>query len=217
MKLAITLTTLALTVATSLYSGKNQGWQILFDGRSLDGWESNEETANVFSITANGALMVEGGRAHLFWLGLDQTPATFTNFELRAEVKTTQNSNSGIFFHTRFQEKGWPQYGLEAQVNSSHKDARKTGSIYALKDVLDVPPHPDDTWFEYTIRVEGKSVSICIDGTEVNSYTEPENFIPLENRPTTRLDSGTFALQAHDPKSLIYYRNIRVKPLPLTE
>ena len=167
----------------------------------------------MFTIAADGALQVRGGRAHLFWIGLDDIPAEFTDFELRAQVKTTRGSNSGIFFHTRFQERGWPVVGLEAQVNTSHKDARKTGSIYAIQDVRGEAPSADGAWFDYWIRVEGQKVIVAVDGVVVNEYTEPEDFKPPAGKPHIRLGRGTFAIQGHDPKSMVFFKDIRVREL----
>jgi len=188
-------------------------WHQLFDGSSLDGWSSNGETADVFTINENGELAVEGGRAHLFWQGNQEVGVDLINFELKAEVLTTAGANSGIFFHTKFQERGWPEVGLEAQVNSSHKDARKTGSVYGLQDVLNDAPSKDEQWFDYTIRVVGKQVTISVDDVVVNQYVEPEVPILKENRPHIRLGKGTLAIQGHDPESKTYYKNIRLRIL----
>jgi hypothetical protein len=186
-------------------------WQALFDGGSLEGWRSNEETPGVFSVTPDGSLKVSGGRAHLFWMGNDVVPAELRNFELRMKVKTTEGANSGIFFHTRFQESGWPEYGLEAQINSTHKDRRKTGSVYALQDILDDAPSTDGRWFDYSIRVEGRKVTLCVDGKVVNAYTEAVPPVTPKNRPHVHLDKGTFAIQGHDPKSTIFIKDIKVR------
>lgn len=186
-------------------------WHLLFDGSSLSGWQSNEEKPNVFTITGGGELKVSGGRAHLFWIGNDSVPAELKNFELKMKVKTTAGSNSGFFFHTRYQERGWPEYGLEAQINSTHKDNRKTGSIYAVQDVLDEAPSIDGVWFDYEIRVEDKHVTILVDGEVVNDYTEAIPPVTPSKRKYVHLGVGTFAIQGHDPKSTIYYKEIKLR------
>ena len=64
--------------------------------------------------------------------------AKFKNFEFKAKVMTKKNANSGIYFATEYQKDGWPSKGYECQVNNSFmKDARSTGSLYAIKDVTD--------------------------------------------------------------------------------
>lgn len=186
-------------------------WHVLFDGSSLEGWQSNEETADVFSITDEGELKVAGGRAHLFWMGSDQVGADLKDFLLKMKVKTTKGSNSGFFFHTRFQKAGWPEYGLEAQINSTHKDRRKTGSIYAIQDILDQAPSIDNQWFDYEIRVSEKRVTIYVNGVMVNDYTESTPPKLPKKRPHVHLNQGTFAIQGHDPKSVIYFKDIKVQ------
>lgn len=190
-----------------------EGWETLFDGSGLKGWRSNEEKPDVFTITEAGELKVSGGRAHLFWMGNEAIPADIQDFEFKAKVKTTPQSNGGIFFHTRFQESGWPEYGLEAQINTSHIDRRKTASIYAIKDVLDDAPSTDGEWFDYLIRVQGKTVTVKVNGAVVNEYTEPTPVVTPEKRPNTRLGKGTFAIQGHDPESITFFKDIRVRLL----
>lgn len=209
LRLLSLLSFFLLTVA----SAEEVVWHSLFDGTSLDGWRSNEETPGVFTINEEGALAVEGGRAHLFWEGTETVGAELTNFELQMQVMTTAGSNSGVFFHTKFQKSGWPLVGLEAQVNSSHKDERKTGSIYAIKDVLNDAPSTDGEWFLYTILVQGPQVTILVDNVIVNRYLEPAAPKLSKRSKHIRLGQGTFAIQAHDPKSKIYYKEIKLRLL----
>ena len=131
---------------------------------------------------------------------------------LRAQVKTFPKANSGIYFHTKYEDSGWPYAGFEAQVNNTHGDPKKTGGLYAVKDVNPAPAK-DGEWFDYEIRVKGKEVNIKINGKVTSSWTEIPNAPHLKSMPGRKLGSGTFALQAHDPKSVVHYRNIRVKPL----
>ena len=184
------------------------GWIPLFDGKSLDGWKVGEN-ASTFSV-ADGAIVVAGPRAHLFYVGPVANHA-FTNFEFKAEVKTVTGSNSGIYFHTEYQEGGWPSKGYEVQVNNSHTDWRRTGSLYAIQDVKEGVK--DDEWFTEHIVVKGKQVTVRVNDKVVVEYAEPDNAERPADMAGRRLSSGTFALQGHDPKSKVYYRNIVVKPL----
>ena len=187
-----------------------KGFISLFDGKSLKGWQVNKE--NPKSITVkDGNIVIDGPRAHLFYAGEVQD-SNFKNFVLRAQVKTFPKANSGIYFHTKYQDAGWPDAGFEAQVNNTHGDPKKTGGLYAVKDVNPAPAK-DGEWFNYEIRVKGKKITIKIDGKVTSSWTEVPNASHLKSMPGRKLGSGTFALQAHDPKSVVHYRNIRVKPL----
>ena len=202
------------------------GWVSMFNGKDLSGWKSNEAgegVSNVFTVTSEGTIKVDGGRAHLFYVGADGN-AKFKNFEFKAKVMTTAaktekdyGSNSGIYFHTAFEDKGWPSKGYECQVNSTHKDIKKTGGLYAVQDVLNNAPSKDGVWFDYYIKVEGKHIVIKIDDKTTVDWTEPADWDPtksLKNMDGRKLSEGTFALQGHDPRSTTFYKDIFVKPLP---
>ncbi len=184
----------------------DEGWISLFNGQNLDGWRAGENSDS-FAVE-DGKIVVDGPRGHLFYEGPVED-ADFTNFHFKSDVYTYPRANSGIFFHTQFQYEGWPRHGYEAQVNATHGDRRKTGSVYAVADLMDEAPHEDHEWFTYEIIVQGQDITLKVDGDVVMEYTEPEGV-----EGTRRLSSGTFALQAHDPGSRMYFRNIYVKPLP---
>jgi hypothetical protein len=185
-----------------------EGWTSLFDGKTFNGWKASENTDS-WTIE-DGALVCHGPRSHLFYMG-DLAP--FVDFEWKSEVMTKPGSNSGIYFHTRYQQEGWPQYGYEVQVNNTHKDPKKTGGLYAVSDVFEAPAK-DDEWFEMHIAVQGKRIVVKVDGKTVVDYSEPEDGPPAAGGFHRVLDKGTFALQAHDPNSKVCFKNIRVKKLP---
>lgn len=187
-----------------------KGWISLFDGKSLDGWKVGDN-ASTFSIE-DGAIKVAGPKAHLYYMG-PVSNHEFKNFEFRARVKTTKGSNSGIYFHTLYQEKGWPLHGFEVQINNTHGDYIKTGSLYEVVDVREVYVK-DDEWFTEHIIVRGNHVIIKINDIVVVDYTQPENPLRVtEERKTRVIKPGTFAIQGHDPKSVVYLKDIQVKLL----
>ncbi|MGK6351613.1 3-keto-disaccharide hydrolase [Parapedobacter sp. DT-150] len=186
------------------------GWISLWDGETLDGWKASENPAS-FSVE-NGSIKVDGPRAHLFYVG-DIEGSDFTNFEFKAKVKTAPSANSGIFFHTAYQEEGWPSKGYEVQVNQSHSDWRKTGSLYSYDDVREV--HVDDNeWYTQHFIVKGDSITVKINGKTVVEYVESKDQKRSSDKGEQKFDSGTFAIQAHDPESVVYFKDIQVKPLP---
>lgn len=191
------------------------GWVSMFNGKDLTGWKSNEETPDSFSVEG-GAIKVSSGRAHLFYVG-PNGDAKFTDFEFKGKVKHMPGSNSGLYIHTEYQDKGWPEKGYECQVNStSHKDPKKTGGLYGVQDVLDTAPVNDDEWFDYSIKVEGKRIVISINGKVTADFTEPADWDPataLKNMAGRKLNSGTMAIQAHDPKSVVYFKDLYIKAL----
>lgn len=185
-------------------------WISLFDGESLDGWRASENK-ETFSVK-DGEIVVDGDRSHLFYVGSVEDH-DFENFEFQADVKATPGSNSGIYFHTEYQEEGWPSAGYEVQINNTYEsDPRKTGSLYAVDDVKEAPAE-DNEWFTMYIRVDGDNVVVKVDDETLVDYTEPENPDRPEDMSGRVLSSGTFALQGHDPESVVHFKNIYVKPL----
>ncbi|WP_153798276.1 3-keto-disaccharide hydrolase [Foetidibacter luteolus] len=196
-----------MLVATAFRQPLQSDWISLFDGKSLNNWKVGEN-ASTFSIE-DGAIVAHGPVAHLFYEG-DVQQHNFKNFEFKADVMTTPGSNGGIYFHTVYQEGSWPKKGYEVQVNNSHTDWRRTGSLYGIDDVKEVYVK-DNEWYTEYIKVEGKRVIIKINDKTVVDYTEPDN---VQRQDAGRvISSGTFALQGHDPKSKVYFKNIMVKPL----
>lgn len=212
MKKALYFGTLMLLMAVSVsfaQKKKKDGWITIFDGKSMDGWKVGEN-ASTFSLE-NGTLKVAGPRAHIFYDG-KVGEHNFKNFEFKAQVMTTPGSNSGIYFHTQYQEGGWPSKGYEVQVNNSHTDWRRTGSLYGVQDVKDVFVD-DNVWYTEHIIVQGKHITIKINDKTVVDYVEPEEVATKVKDGGRKVSSGTFALQGHDPKSIVYYKDIMVKPL----
>jgi hypothetical protein len=203
---------LILSGCQSGQTAKKGGWISLFDGKTLSGWTANENKDS-FKVQ-DGAIVVNGDRSHLFYTG-PVNNADFTNFEWKADVMTRPNSNSGMYFHTKYQDSGWPDAGYEVQVNNSHSDWRRTGGLYAVVDVKEAPVK-DNEWFTQHIIVNGKHIVIKVNGVTTVDYVEPDGISETgyPNMPGRKLSSGTFALQGHDPGSTVYFKNIQVKPLP---
>lgn len=198
-----------ILLAAFLPANKKQ-WISLFDGRSLEGWKVGEN-ATTFSVE-DGAIVANGNVAHLFYNG-PVNGHSFKNFEFKADVMTRPGSNSGIYFHTVYQQDSWPQKGYEAQVNNTQGDWRRTGSLYAIQDVKEVYVK-DNEWFTEYIKVQGRRIIIKINDKTVVDYTEPENVQRPKGMEGRVLGSGTFALQGHDPGSKVYFKNIKVRVLP---
>ncbi len=180
-------------------------WIKMFNGENLDGWRVNENPEAV--RVEENCIVVQGERAHVFYVG-ENGDASFKNFQFKAQVNTEPGANSGIYFHTSFLESGWPNKGYEAQVNNTQSDPKKTGGLYAVEDNFEAPVK-DGVWFDYEITVKGKQIVIKIDGKTITDYTEPDDL----DRPDRCLSSGTFALQAHDPGSKVWYKDLYVRAL----
>lgn len=186
------------------------GWISLFDGKTLNGWKLGGAEGS-FKVE-DGAIVANGKPiGHLFYDG-DVKNHDFKNFEFMVDVKTTEGSNGGVYFHTKFQDKGWPDMGFECQVNATHKDTKKGGGLYSVMDIKEAPVG-DGKWWTYHIIVKDNKVTLKVDDKTTVEWTQPEGYAhpQLKNR---KLGSGTFAFQAHDEKSVVYFKNIKVKPLP---
>jgi hypothetical protein len=189
---------------------KKAGWQLLFDGKSLDGWKASENP-DVFTVQ-DGTLVVFGKRSHLFYVG-PIANHDFKNFELELDIKTYPKANSGVYFHTQYQETGWPDKGYEVQVNNTHKDVKKGAGLYSIQDNLQ-PPAKDEEWYTMRIKVQGQRVQTFVNGKQVVDYTEEPNAQRPANMKGRLISHGTFAIQGHDPDSKVMYRNIKVRVLP---
>ena len=206
-KLSCLLTIAGCLLAMAVAQKQTGKWISLFDGKSLTNWKVGENAAT-FTVDS-GMIIAHGPTAHLFYDGPVQDH-NFKNFHFKAQVKTTPGSNSGIYFHTAYQESSWPSKGYEVQVNNSHTDWRRTGSLYAVQDVKEVYAK-DNEWFTEEFIVKDKHVTIKVNGKVVVDYTEPENVQRGKGDELRVLSSGTFALQGHDPNSIVHYKNIMVR------
>lgn len=194
----------------------NAGWASLFDGHSLDGWQPSEHK-DAWKIVG-GQIAADGARSHLFYNG-PVHGADFKNFELEVELRALAGCNSGVYFHTRYQETGFPIKGFEVQVNNTatgegtYRERKKTGSLYGVRNVYK-QFIPDDQWFKIRIAVLGKNVKIRLNDLLVVDYIEPTPpVIPAAEERERFLDRGTFALQCHNQGSRAFFRSVRVRPL----
>jgi Domain of Unknown Function (DUF1080) len=196
-----------------------QEWVPLQDGKSFAGWKAAERPESW--VVEDGVFVSRGERSHLFYIG-KVGKHDFKNFEFSADVMTSPGANSGIYAHTKWQGPGWPEAGYELQVINSNPPAEKmngyieykmTGSIYAVRNTW-VAPAKDNEWFNYRIRIVGKTIQTFINDKLICEYAEPENAFRPPDKKGRLLGSGTFALQAHDPGSVVKYRDMKVRILP---
>ena len=217
-----------------------KGFTSLFDGKTLDGWKIGEN-AEVFQVRDGMIVMecpvTEHHPAHLFYDG-NVNGHDFKNFDLRVDVMTFRCANSGIYFHTKYQKAGWPDNGLECQVDNSHSDWRRTGSLWGVRNIswgpeappadnkemvtiLAKPPVTDNAWYTQEIIYQNGLVTVKLNHKTMFEYRIPEAEVEHKlTAPSGRiwLPRGTFALQGHPPMtgqiSKACFRNIRVKVLP---
>jgi hypothetical protein len=181
---------------------EQDGWVLLFNGEDFSGWRIDKWNPESFSIE-DGAMKCHGKPSMIYYEGEGKE---MKDFHFVADVMTKPGANGGIFFHTKYQDKGWP-IGHEAQIDNSHTDPVRTGSIYIVAKNLEAPAK-DNEWFKYEIIVRGNTIETKVDGKTVLTYDEPSDV-----QGSRKLSSGTIGIQAHDPGSVVFVKNIKVKPL----
>lgn len=173
------------------------------------------EATRLLRLPKHGALLdvdsntivVEGPQSNLFYAG-PVDGGDFKNFEFKVDVYTHPGSASGIYFHTRYKEEGTPTFGYEAQINASRSGESKTGSLVGAAEVQ-IAQHADNEWFSYYIKVDGKKVTVKVNGETVNEYTEPAGV-----EGPARLYRGTIGLEAVGSDSRVEFRNPMIRQLP---
>ena len=177
-------------------------WVPLFDGKSLEGWEKIGSKSSKWEAV-DGALCGSGPASMLVC-----TKGPYKNFRYRCEVKINDGGNSGLYFRTTCRP-GFSN-GYEAQIDSTHSDPIRTGSLYGMCHVYKRLVDPD-TWFTYELEVRDDvwrgrpmtRIKITVNGDELYEYLDFEK----------TFKEGHFAFQQHDPGSKVCIRNIEVMEL----
>ena len=218
----LTPSVLALLLGAGLQSAPvtvEPGFTSLFNGKDLTGWKAGGPQES-FSVRG-GAIVTTGPTSHLYYDGSFRNHS-FRNFEIKVDVMTRLGANGGVYVLTEYEQSGgnvratgrFPSKGFEIQVNNSHTDRIRTGSLYHVVDILDQSPVKDDEWFTEHIIVSGNTITVNVNDTQVVRWTQPPDWDGGREGPGRRITGpGTIALQCHDPKSTVYYQNIRIKPL----
>jgi hypothetical protein len=193
---------LLLLPATVHVLAADPEWLPLFDGKTLDGWEKVGRPDSNWEVR-DGAMNGSGAASMLVC-----TKRPYKNFRYRAEIRINDGGNSGLYF--RSTEKPTFSDGYEAQIDSTHRDPIRTGSLYGFCHVYKQLVKPDD-WFTYEIEVRDDvwrsrkmtRIKITVDGNELYEY--------LDFAQTFK--DGYFAFQQHDPGSKVSIRKVEVMPL----
>jgi 3-keto-disaccharide hydrolase len=187
------------------------GYVSLFNGKDLTGWKASMNPDS-FKVE-NGAIVANavGGPSHLFYDGSVGNHA-FQNFDLRLDVLARYRSNGGVYVMTEFQPQGFPGKGFEIQVNNSHSDRIRTGSLYHVVDLSNIPGK-DDEWIPMEIKAQGNTIAVTVKGQEVVHWTQPADWQSNYDTASRKIAPGTIAFQSHDTYSVTAYSNIRLKLL----
>lgn len=160
---------------------KKAGWQLLFDGKSFDGWRkcnSTEMAAN-WEIS-EGAMKVKRGEKTGHGQGGDILfgKEKYSNFELSIDWKIEKEGNSGIFYYV-VEEEGKPIYNAAPEIqvldNWNASDNKLTnhlaGSLYDILPALPQNAKPAGEWNTIVVRVKDGKVTHTQNGVKVVEYT----------------------------------------------
>src|SRR5881227_2951158 len=167
MELLTRLFFVALAGVLQVAAPVEPGFTSLFNGKDFSGWKI-AGPAESFTIQ-DGAIVAKGAASHCYYDG-SVGNHSFRNFELKVDVMTRPGSNGGVYVLTEYQQSGgnaratgrFPSKGFEIQVNNSHTDRIRTGSLYHVTDILDQSPAKDDEWFSEHIIVKGDTISVHV-------------------------------------------------------
>jgi hypothetical protein len=195
MKFVICAGALMLAIGALMARNANdEGWISMFDGKTLDGWKANGHPESWSA--KNGEIVGDGEASHLFWMVKE-----CVNCEFKADVKINHGGNSGMYIRTAFGP-GFP-HGYEAQVDNTHRDPVRTGSLYNFapfyKQLI-----PDDTWWNQRVIAQGNHIVIYVNDTKTADYTDKKDTYA----------HGYLALQQHNKGGIVEYKNLYMKPLP---
>jgi hypothetical protein len=198
----------ALTLAVPGSSGTaeekkddEKGWVQLFNGKDLTGWKVYPKGTGEWKVE-DGILIGSGPASHLFSERDD-----YENFRYRVVASINDGGNSGQYFRTKFGP-GFPK-GYEAQINSTHRDPVKTGSLYGFgkeATVTDILVKPD-TWFTQEVIADGNHIIIKVNGKTTVDFVDKKN----------TYTKGHFALQQHDPGTVVRFKKVEMKELPASK
>jgi hypothetical protein len=186
---------------------ESKGWKQLFNGKDLTGWKVHPEGTGNWKVE-DGILIGSGPASHLFSEGGD-----YKDFYYRVEAMISDGGNSGQYFRTEFGP-DFPK-GYEAQINSTHRDPIKTGSLYPAFDrelpaeakekiIVKEQLHKPDEWFTQEVIAKGNHIIIKVNGKTTVDFVDKKN----------TYTKGHFALQQHDPGTVVKFRKIEVHELP---
>lgn len=212
---------------------KKEGWALLFNGKSFDGWRQCNGTA----MPANWVIEEDAMKV---FTAADKKPGEgsngdilfhsrkFKNFELSIDWKASKMANSGIFFNVR-EVPGKPIYYASPEIQvldnvdatDNKIDSHLAGSLY---DMLPADPktvHPAGSWNTIVIKVKDGQVTHTQNGVKVVSYSlwTPEwdamvaksKFKTFPGFTEGISKEGFIGLQDHGYP--VWFRNIKIREL----
>jgi hypothetical protein len=225
---------LAVLLPAPAEEKKADDWIPLFNGKDFTGWKIPNPPNDEFKAVAekknddgkviafigetkdgkkvtlwqvkDGMIVGGGPASHIF------TDVEASDFRYRVEAKINDKGNSGQYFRAKFGP-GWP-LGYEAQINATHADTIRTGSLYPdfrtklpkhRKEITieGKAPHKPNEWFTQEVIAVGDRIRILVNGKQTLDWKDPYK----------TYTKGHFALQGHDPGSVMTFRKVEYRPI----
>ncbi len=198
----------------------NEGWELLFDGLSLQHWRSYGESG------INAGWGIESGcLTRLGWGGDLITKKEYKNFELRLDWRISDGGNSGIFIRGDEGGKSISQTAHEMQVldNSGHWDRHdpkhRAGAYYDMIAPEHDTSKPVGFWNSVYIIAREEHIEFWLNGKRTASFVQGSDHwkslyrkSKFSKRPRYgSLLSGSIGLQDHWDK--VWYRALRIRAL----
>lgn len=213
------------TLNTLSEKEKQEGWKLLFDGKTTYGWRGfQKETVGDGWEIREGTLVAlgKGGDLGGDIITIDQ----FENFELKLEWKISEEGNSGILYNVIEEDyktvySTGPEYQLIDDIGYPEElqDWQKTGANYAMHPPVNAKIKNAGEWNTSRILVKDGHVEHWLSGTKVVEYQlwaeEWEELVKnsiWKDYPGYGLaKKGHISLQDHG--SLAWFRNIKIRGL----
>jgi hypothetical protein len=205
------------------------GWQLLFDGQTLNGWHryNGGEPGDAWKVE-NGTIMLDGAAKKSGAKGGDLvTNDDYEDFDFQYEWKISPNGNSGVMFHV-VESKAYPtpyMTGPEMQVldDNGHPDGKifkhRSGDLY---DLIPSPARyakPVGQWNKARITVQRGFLTLYLNGhktASVEMYSLKWADLVANSKFKTMPDFGKFPsgrLDLQDHGDTVWYRNLKVRRL----
>ena len=212
------------TTNTLAAQEKDNGWVLLFDGKSTSGWHGfNLKMFPDSWVIENGVFTTttKGGHEDLDLV----TDKEYSNFALSLDFKMMKGTNSGIIFQIhedpkyKFPYETGPEFQIIDQAGwpDPLQDWQICGANYAMYPPKSLPCNPTGEWNHLLLVVDGNHVSQIINGVIVvqyEKYTDEWNKLRASGKWANfpdygKFDKGNISLQNHGTQ--VWFRNIKLK------
>jgi hypothetical protein len=202
---------------------KAEGFKLIFDGKTLDGWRNFKKDApSENTKVEEGAIVIDKGSGDLI------TTEQYADFELRFQFQIAEDGNSGVMWrvseaYNRAYETGPEFQILDSVGTKQYEHEVKRGNIAgAFYDIIPGKPEwskPAGEWNDASIKVVGTKITLTLNGnitTDVDTATEEFKALFAKSKFVSwaafnKEPKGHICLQEHGDR--VAFRSIRIKTL----